>query len=64
MYRVLFVENVLLHGQNGKKSKKVSFWDLKTEKIRNFQLALEPEQLVREKNLNYEICRKFYELSF
>ena len=26
MYRVFFVENVLLHGQNGKKRKKCEFW--------------------------------------
>ena len=51
MYRVVFVENMLLHGQNGKKiEQSASFGDLrKQKKYPNFQLALEPERLVGEK---------------
>ena len=61
MYRVVFVENVFLHGQNGKKCEFLGDPGRAAE-VENLGFALEPERLVGEKNLNHEICRRFYAL--
>ena len=50
MYRVVFVENVLFHGQNGKKSKSASFWAIREAvEVENLDFVLELERLVGEK---------------